>query len=126
MDRVERVRLAELCASTSPFTDLGTGQPVEHGLRTLPRGDAPGRDARPRRRWAPDWDGLVDSATPLLVTSGTESTQILRSSTEEWARRLPVRWEISTGAGHVPHHRTHAEDYAELLVDCFERSPSGP
>lgn len=70
-----------------------------------------------------DWDGLVDSATPLLVTSGTESTQILRPSTEELARRLPVRWEILTRAGHVP-HRTHAEDYAGLLVDFFERSPS--
>lgn len=31
---MNRVRLAELCASTSLFTDLGTGQPVEHGLRT--------------------------------------------------------------------------------------------
>jgi response regulator RpfG family c-di-GMP phosphodiesterase/DNA-binding CsgD family transcriptional regulator len=28
------VRLAELCAATSLFTDLGTGQPAEHGLRT--------------------------------------------------------------------------------------------
>ncbi len=27
------VRLGELCAATSLFTDLGTGQPVEHGLR---------------------------------------------------------------------------------------------
>jgi hypothetical protein len=26
--------LAELCAATSLFTDLGTGQPSEHGLRT--------------------------------------------------------------------------------------------
>jgi response regulator RpfG family c-di-GMP phosphodiesterase/DNA-binding CsgD family transcriptional regulator len=26
--------LAELCAATSLFTDLGTGQPTEHGLRT--------------------------------------------------------------------------------------------
>ena len=31
---VDRVRLAELCAATSLFTDLGTGQPTEHGLRT--------------------------------------------------------------------------------------------
>lgn len=31
---MDRLRLAELCASTSLFTDLGTGQPVEHGLRT--------------------------------------------------------------------------------------------
>lgn len=31
---MEEVRLAELCASTSLFTDLGTGQPAEHGLRT--------------------------------------------------------------------------------------------
>lgn len=31
---MQRVRLAELCASTSLFTDLGTGQPTEHGLRT--------------------------------------------------------------------------------------------
>ncbi|HEX2152553.1 MAG TPA: HD domain-containing phosphohydrolase [Acidimicrobiia bacterium] len=31
---MERLRLAELCASTSLFTDLGTGQPAEHGLRT--------------------------------------------------------------------------------------------
>lgn len=31
---MERVRLAELCAATSLFTDLGTGQPSEHGLRT--------------------------------------------------------------------------------------------
>ncbi|MGH8925616.1 MAG: hypothetical protein ACRDWA_13420 [Acidimicrobiia bacterium] len=28
------VRLAEVCAATSLFTDLGTGQPAEHGLRT--------------------------------------------------------------------------------------------
>lgn len=28
------VRLGELCAGASLFTDLGTGQPVEHGLRT--------------------------------------------------------------------------------------------
>lgn len=34
VDAVQRVRLAELCASTSLFTDLGTGQPAEHGLRT--------------------------------------------------------------------------------------------
>jgi HD-GYP domain-containing protein (c-di-GMP phosphodiesterase class II)/DNA-binding CsgD family transcriptional regulator len=27
------VRLAELCGATSLFTDLGTGQPAEHGLR---------------------------------------------------------------------------------------------
>ncbi len=26
--------MAELCAATSLFTDLGTGQPSEHGLRT--------------------------------------------------------------------------------------------
>lgn len=31
---VEPVRVAELCAATSLFTDLGTGQPTEHGLRT--------------------------------------------------------------------------------------------
>lgn len=31
---MEQVRLAELCASTSLFTDLGSGQPVEHGLRS--------------------------------------------------------------------------------------------
>lgn len=31
---VDRVRLAELCGATSLFTDLGTGQPAEHGLRT--------------------------------------------------------------------------------------------
>jgi pimeloyl-ACP methyl ester carboxylesterase len=31
---VDRVRLAELCAAASLFTDLGTGQPTEHGLRT--------------------------------------------------------------------------------------------
>jgi HD-GYP domain-containing protein (c-di-GMP phosphodiesterase class II)/DNA-binding CsgD family transcriptional regulator len=33
-DHVDRVRLAELCAATSLFTDLGTGQPSEHGLRS--------------------------------------------------------------------------------------------
>jgi HD-GYP domain-containing protein (c-di-GMP phosphodiesterase class II)/DNA-binding CsgD family transcriptional regulator len=31
---VADVRLAELCAATSLFTDLGTGQPQEHALRT--------------------------------------------------------------------------------------------
>ncbi len=31
---VDQVRLAELCAATSLFTDLGMGQPAEHGLRT--------------------------------------------------------------------------------------------
>ena len=31
---VDRVWLAELCAATSMFTDLGTGQSTEHGLRT--------------------------------------------------------------------------------------------
>lgn len=31
---MDRIRLAELCASASLFTDLGTGQPLEHGLRT--------------------------------------------------------------------------------------------
>jgi DNA-binding CsgD family transcriptional regulator len=31
---MDRVRLGELAAATSLFTDLGTGQPVEHGLRT--------------------------------------------------------------------------------------------
>lgn len=31
---MERIRLAELCATASLFTDLGSGQPVEHGLRT--------------------------------------------------------------------------------------------
>lgn len=31
---MDRLRLAELCATTSMFTDLGTGQPQEHGLRT--------------------------------------------------------------------------------------------
>lgn len=29
-----QVGLAQLCAATSLFTDLGTGQPTEHGLRT--------------------------------------------------------------------------------------------
>lgn len=29
---MDRVRLAELCMATSLFTDLGTGQPTEHGL----------------------------------------------------------------------------------------------
>lgn len=33
-DAVDRLRVAELCAATSMFTDLGTGQPQEHGLRT--------------------------------------------------------------------------------------------
>lgn len=28
------VRLAELCAAISLFTDLGTGQPAEHAMRT--------------------------------------------------------------------------------------------
>ena len=31
---VEQVRLAELCAATSLITDMGTGQPAAHGLRT--------------------------------------------------------------------------------------------
>lgn len=31
---MDSLRLAELCAATSMFTDLGTGQPQEHGLRT--------------------------------------------------------------------------------------------
>lgn len=31
---MKRVRLGELSAATSLFTDLGTGQPVDHGLRT--------------------------------------------------------------------------------------------
>jgi hypothetical protein len=31
---VNGVRLAELCGATSLFTDMGTGQPAEHGLRT--------------------------------------------------------------------------------------------
>lgn len=31
---MEGIRLAELCATTSLFTDLGSGQPVEHGLQT--------------------------------------------------------------------------------------------
>lgn len=31
---MDKFRLGELCAATSLFTDLGTGQPVEHGLRT--------------------------------------------------------------------------------------------
>lgn len=31
---MDTVRLGELAAATSLFTDLGTGQPVEHGLRT--------------------------------------------------------------------------------------------
>lgn len=31
---MSQVRLAELCAATSMFTDLGTGQPPGHGLRT--------------------------------------------------------------------------------------------
>lgn len=31
---VAGIRLAELCAATSLFTDLGTGQPQEHALRT--------------------------------------------------------------------------------------------
>ena len=31
---MDQVRLAELCAATSLITDLSTGQPAEHGLRT--------------------------------------------------------------------------------------------
>ena len=31
---MERVSLAELCSAISLFTDLGTGQPAEHGMRT--------------------------------------------------------------------------------------------
>lgn len=31
---MEQVRLAELCAAISLFTDLGTGQPAEHAMRT--------------------------------------------------------------------------------------------
>lgn len=31
---MEQVRLAELCAAISLFTDLGTGQPAEHALQT--------------------------------------------------------------------------------------------
>lgn len=31
---MDHVNLAELCAATSLFTDLGAGQPTEHGLRT--------------------------------------------------------------------------------------------
>ena len=31
---MERVRLAELCTAISLFTDLGTGQPAEHAMRT--------------------------------------------------------------------------------------------
>lgn len=34
MIAVEHVRLAELCAATSSFADMSTGQPAEHGLRT--------------------------------------------------------------------------------------------
>lgn len=34
MDPMEQVRLAELCAAISLFTDLGTGQPAEHAMRT--------------------------------------------------------------------------------------------
>lgn len=49
---VDQVRLAELCMATSLFTDLGTGQPAEHGLRTC----------RAAMRLA---EGL--GATPMLV-----------------------------------------------------------
>jgi HD-GYP domain-containing protein (c-di-GMP phosphodiesterase class II) len=45
--------LAELCGATSLFTDLGTGQPVEHGLRTclvaMRLADALGTEVEVRR-----------------------------------------------------------------------------
>ena len=31
---MEQVSLAELCSAISLFTDLGTGQPAEHAMRT--------------------------------------------------------------------------------------------
>ncbi|HEX6220172.1 MAG TPA: HD domain-containing phosphohydrolase [Acidimicrobiia bacterium] len=47
------VRMGELAAATSLFTDLGTGQPVEHGLRTclvsMRLADALGLDPELRR-----------------------------------------------------------------------------
>lgn len=50
---MDGVRLGELAAATSLFTDLGTGQPVEHGLRTslvsMRLADALGLDLELRR-----------------------------------------------------------------------------
>ncbi|NNH68976.1 HD domain-containing protein [Nocardia uniformis] len=49
---MDHVRLAELCTATSLFTDLGTGQPTEHGLRTcltaMRLADGLGLEARAR------------------------------------------------------------------------------
>lgn len=47
-----QIGLTQLCAAISLFTDLGTGQPTEHGLRTclvsVRLADALGVDARTR------------------------------------------------------------------------------
>lgn len=71
-----------------------------------------------------DWGGLADTATPLLVTLGTESSEILRASTRELGRRVPCELVEIPHTGHVP-HRSHTEAYATLLVDFIDRSRSG-
>lgn len=70
-----------------------------------------------------DIDGLADNRTPLLLTTGADSSEILRLSTRRLADLVPAELHEMAGTGHVP-HRSHTDAYAAVLVDFLARSMS--
>lgn len=70
-----------------------------------------------------DIDSLGANRTPLLLTIGADSSEILVLSTRRLADRIPAELHEIAGTGHVP-HRSHTDAYAAVLVDFLARSMS--
>ncbi len=68
---------------------------------------------------------LSSSSAPLMISYGTDSTELLRASTTELARRLPnSRLEVLSGCGHIP-HRTHPDVYLGALTAFYDSVNAG-
>jgi pimeloyl-ACP methyl ester carboxylesterase len=72
-----------------------------------------------------DVDALTTSPVPLLISLGTESSELEVAAATELARLLPAaRVETLDEAGHIP-HRTHPDVYAAMLTSFIGGLP-GP
>ncbi|HLU30193.1 MAG TPA: HD domain-containing phosphohydrolase [Acidimicrobiia bacterium] len=111
---MDRLRVAELCASTSLFTDLGTGQPQEHGLATclvaMRLADVVGVGAETARATFYTsllrFIGCTADAHVAAETGGDEirlftqaAPVLMGSMREEMARMLPLMAESDS----IPH-----------------------
>ena len=69
-----------------------------------------------------DIAGLAASSIPLLISTGSEGSELERAAVRELVRRVPAANLVElAGAGHLP-HRTHPDDYAAMLMSFIDQA----